>query len=119
MSLSAVTLNSLGFFSRNSYIICAYRLFQAFNSLGQDPCKIATDLGSPCVANGVIIPPLMDPTKTYGGPSPDNQTQCSCSSVYYSALMVCAVCQGAGQVTCVCTPCTLSESLMEEFWQLD
>ncbi|KAF5313148.1 hypothetical protein D9619_002646 [Psilocybe cf. subviscida] len=69
----------------------------AFNTLNQSPCQIASFLGGACVqpGTGLSIPPLL-PSQLYLGPQLNRTTDCQCSSVYYSVLSACALCQGAG-----------------------
>ncbi|KAF9486488.1 hypothetical protein BDN70DRAFT_870044 [Pholiota conissans] len=65
-----------------------------FNSFGQSPCTVASALGEACT--GVDFPiPALTPTQNYLGPVPLGANQCRCSSVFYSMLSACALCQGA------------------------
>ncbi|KAK2466800.1 hypothetical protein APHAL10511_001058 [Amanita phalloides] len=66
------------------------------NSLGQDPCTVAQYLGGAC--NGEFkIPPLAT-NQVYIGPTPNGATECRCSSVFYSLLSACAICQRGGTI---------------------
>lgn len=66
------------------------------NSLGQDPCTIASLLDANC--RGVIVYPYpklnqsewyVPPKKTHTG-----DTTCDCNTVVYSLVMACSTCQG-------------------------
>lgn len=55
--------------------------------------------------------PALGPTENYLGPIPTAANQCRCSSVFYSMLSACAVCQNALISTYVhpapaCTQCS-------------
>ncbi|KAI0784582.1 hypothetical protein C8Q75DRAFT_810059 [Abortiporus biennis] len=70
-------------------------MLQMFNSEGQSPCLIASYLNSAC---------LTDPSQAfvfslpagfvYRPPTADTATDCQCSSVVYSLLQACSICQG-------------------------
>ena len=90
---------------------------QTFNSRNQSPCEVATIVGGLCVDTGcklymhtmrssnlwaIDATNPLPPNATawhYGGPSVAEATSCVCSSVYYSMLSACGLCQGAGQVS--------------------
>ncbi|KAF8350579.1 hypothetical protein F5887DRAFT_306747 [Amanita rubescens] len=63
-----------------------------FNSLNQDPCTVGQNLGEVCNI-AYQIPPLGSDLYSYLGPSPAAANECRCSSVLYSLLSACAVCQ--------------------------
>jgi len=63
----------------------------SYNSLGQDPCVVATYLGGACVP-GYSIPPVE--SGFYLGPAVGQNTTCRCSSVFYMTLSACSACQG-------------------------
>jgi hypothetical protein len=70
----------------------------AFNSLNQSPCQIASFLGSACLVAGTNFPiPSLSSLQFYSGPQIGHTTDCQCSSVYYSVLSACALCQGASE----------------------
>ncbi|KAJ8078922.1 hypothetical protein PM082_013206 [Marasmius tenuissimus] len=65
------------------------------NSLGQDPCQVASILGGVCSPAGFVVPPLDTlPNSTYKGPEEGKEDGCRCSSVFYSLPSACAACQG-------------------------
>ncbi|KIK57661.1 hypothetical protein GYMLUDRAFT_45827 [Collybiopsis luxurians FD-317 M1] len=64
----------------------------ADNSLGQDPCQIATFLGQVCDSNYRI--PAINSSESYFGPTPAQNNSCLCSSVEYILLSACGACQG-------------------------
>ncbi|KAJ3825743.1 hypothetical protein F5880DRAFT_1550189 [Lentinula raphanica] len=64
------------------------------NTKGQSPCQVAGYLGSVCFDNTFIIPALIPGSQFYSLSSAV-QSDCTCSTVYYSVLSACASCQGA------------------------
>jgi len=65
----------------------------AKNSLGQDPCTVASYMGGVC-SSGVLTIPALEPTQSYTGPPlAQAGNTCLCSTVYYSLLSACAACQ--------------------------
>ncbi|KAF9461427.1 hypothetical protein BDZ94DRAFT_1371479 [Collybia nuda] len=65
------------------------------NSMGQNPCTVAGYLGSLCTSTGrlVGIPPLSSGNH-YLGPNVLNaDNACRCSTVFYSLLAACSICQ--------------------------
>ncbi|KAJ4471808.1 hypothetical protein C8J55DRAFT_153543 [Lentinula edodes] len=67
------------------------------NSKGQSPCQVSGYLGSVC-SGGEFSIPAITPGQRYSL-SLEVQDNCTCSTVYYSALSACASCQGAGYTT--------------------
>ncbi|KAF8798153.1 hypothetical protein BYT27DRAFT_7203861 [Phlegmacium glaucopus] len=63
----------------------------SFNSLNQSPCDMALDLGVVCAPTYTLSP--LQPGFLYLGPTLEQANSCQCSSVYYSVLSACAVCQ--------------------------
>jgi len=79
-----------------------------FNSLDQSPCDVGAALAGVCVGGGkwsntvqntpswlsidFTLPPL-HPGYVYLGPDASNANSCRCSSVYYSLMAACSVCQ--------------------------
>ncbi|KAE9410440.1 hypothetical protein BT96DRAFT_376180 [Gymnopus androsaceus JB14] len=70
----------------------------SFNSLGQDPCTVATFLGGACSGGEFQIPAITS-TEFYSGPNSTAQTACRCSTVFYALLMACGECQEASTTT--------------------
>jgi len=66
-----------------------------FNSLGQSPCAITAILGGVCNEGRFNVPPLPGPNFNYVGPGLGNDNACLCSSVFYSLLSACSLCQSA------------------------
>ncbi|KAH9483714.1 hypothetical protein JR316_0003190 [Psilocybe cubensis] len=66
----------------------------SFNSLGQSPCDVAAALGGVCIGTSFQLGAL-SPGLIYLGPTPAQANSCRCSSVYYSLLSACSVCQDA------------------------
>ncbi|KDR71524.1 hypothetical protein GALMADRAFT_229495 [Galerina marginata CBS 339.88] len=64
----------------------------SFNSLNQSPCDIAAFLASVCINQPFILQPLQ-PGFEYFGPPAGLGNPCRCSTVYYSLLSACSVCQ--------------------------
>jgi len=72
---------------------CTNATYQwSFNSLGQSPCVMTSWLGGVCNAGTFNVPPL-SPGLVYVGPPPGAATGCRCSSVFYSLISACALCQ--------------------------
>ncbi|KAJ3784053.1 hypothetical protein GGU10DRAFT_37462 [Lentinula aff. detonsa] len=67
------------------------------NSKGQSPCQVAGYLGSVC--SGVFAIPAVIPGSQSYSLSLGLQNNCTCSTVYYSALSACASCQGVAYST--------------------
>ncbi|KAK7690893.1 hypothetical protein QCA50_005995 [Cerrena zonata] len=65
------------------------------NSRGQSPCLVAAYLNTPCIDDpaDAFVFALPDGFH-YRTPVPATATACQCSSVFYSTLQACAVCQG-------------------------
>ncbi|KIM48890.1 hypothetical protein M413DRAFT_438063 [Hebeloma cylindrosporum] len=63
-----------------------------FNSLNQSPCDVGAALAGVCIGGDFTLSPL-DPGYVYLGPDASNANSCRCSSVYYSLLAACSVCQ--------------------------
>ncbi|KAG2124405.1 uncharacterized protein EDB93DRAFT_542877 [Suillus bovinus] len=62
------------------------------NSLQQNPCVVASYLQGVCVGGDFTVGPLSSGW-FYGAPSGDEATACACSTVTYSMLAACSVCQ--------------------------
>ncbi|KAI0259720.1 hypothetical protein BC834DRAFT_603874 [Gloeopeniophorella convolvens] len=69
------------------------------NSLGQGPCTVAAYLEGVCVGGLFTIPPLLNSSRTYVGPTSANANICSCNTVVYSLISACSACQGATPVS--------------------
>jgi hypothetical protein len=57
--------------------------------------EISIDLDSKTVIPGFNVPPLPGPNFNYVGPGLGNDNACLCSSVFYSLLSACSLCQSA------------------------
>ncbi|KAJ4000219.1 hypothetical protein F5050DRAFT_1804311 [Lentinula boryana] len=68
------------------------------NSKGQSPCQVAGYLASVCSGGVFTIPAVIPGSQSYSL-SLGLQNNCTCSTVYYSALSACASCQGAAYST--------------------
>jgi len=66
------------------------------NSLGQDPCAVATILDSYCRSDPSYTYPKLDPGEWYIPPSTTHggDLTCDCDTVMYSLTMACSTCQG-------------------------
>lgn len=71
---------------------CATGFNWTYNSQGQSPCDVAASLLGVCVPAGDPLPQL-PPGYYYIGPTLQSRNECTCSSVYFSMLSACAVCQ--------------------------
>jgi len=63
-----------------------------YNSLGQSPCVMTAWLGGVCNAGVFNVPPL-ESGLVYLGPTAGSANGCRCSSVFYSLISACALCQ--------------------------
>jgi len=66
----------------------------AFNQDDVSPCDVANALDRVCFP-GDDYPDPRTTGQQYSGPSEDDSNACLCSSVMYSMLSACAICQGA------------------------
>jgi len=90
-----------------------------YNSLQQDPCKIAMKIGGVCAAGSKSFTLLLKTTASsldteiwiitplhsgerYGGT--EAPTPCTCNTVFYSLLAACSICQGNEYTTWGTTP---------------
>ncbi|KDQ54617.1 hypothetical protein JAAARDRAFT_399868 [Jaapia argillacea MUCL 33604] len=64
------------------------------NSLQQTPCKVAAVVWSPCVGSNNIN--NISVGESYASPTPNG---CACSSVFYSLVSACALCQNGTTTT--------------------
>jgi len=64
-----------------------------FNSLGQSPCYVAGELAGICSPEGVTLPKLVSDNAVYYGPVKGQNDTCQCTTVFYSLVSACAVCQ--------------------------
>lgn len=72
--------------------ICSPGFNWTYNSQGQSPCDIAASLLGVCAPGAGPLPQL-PPGYYYVGPTVQSRNECSCSTVYFSMLSACAVCQ--------------------------
>ncbi|KAI1783247.1 hypothetical protein LXA43DRAFT_355268 [Ganoderma leucocontextum] len=98
MSDSTVTTNAT----------CSKQYDWMFNSLGQSPCVVTSHLftscGDGCIENidSCVIPAALSPGTNYTNLDDVDlgftfeYGVCTCSTVWYSTLSACAVCQGRG-----------------------
>ncbi|KAJ7905711.1 hypothetical protein B0H14DRAFT_22212 [Mycena olivaceomarginata] len=100
------TMRSAMFFEITSILFCfryaAARVSNAtcgssynwmLNVYQQDPCTVAAYLVRVCDAGPEFVVPALGPGEYYPGPSLQKSNPCRCSSVLYSLLSACAVCQ--------------------------
>ncbi|KAH9973124.1 hypothetical protein BGW80DRAFT_286675 [Lactifluus volemus] len=100
MSIFAVLTTLLLLYSRHalsqSSAACSLGSWDwTFNSMGQDPCRVAAVLESPCIFYTPSLPAL----PLGGSYPPSNDSSCKCSSVVYSLLSACAACQGGSWIS--------------------
>ncbi|KAF8576241.1 hypothetical protein K439DRAFT_677871 [Ramaria rubella] len=74
-----------------SNVTCTTDLW-TFNQLGQSPCLVAAALQVACAGATFNVAPLQ-PGKEYSGPSPGQASPCVCSTVTFSMISACGVCQ--------------------------
>ncbi|KAF8463026.1 hypothetical protein DFH94DRAFT_481974 [Russula ochroleuca] len=104
MSLLATPLTFLLFFSgfAVAQIVspnCESTWSWSFNSLNQDPCKVAATMLGTCNGGTFTITPLQQGYLYYGPSGIDDSNLCKCSTVGYSLLSACGGCQGQTWVT--------------------
>ncbi|KAJ7940438.1 hypothetical protein B0H13DRAFT_1938104 [Mycena leptocephala] len=63
------------------------------NTYRQNPCEVASYLGGVCEPESEFVVAALKPGEYYTGPSPEQSNPCRCSSVLYSLLSACAICQ--------------------------
>ncbi|KAI1787526.1 hypothetical protein LXA43DRAFT_704222 [Ganoderma leucocontextum] len=86
-----VALLSLpGAYGQNTSVSCSNTHDWMRNSKGQSPCLITAWLQYPCIGSYDVGQPI------YLGPVNGDVKPCACSTVLYSTLAACAVCQGVG-----------------------
>ncbi|KAI0253447.1 hypothetical protein BJV78DRAFT_210424 [Lactifluus subvellereus] len=66
----------------------------SYNSLGQNPCGVATYLEAICNGGLWTIAPLPQ-GRLYRGPDAGEGTLCQCNTVVYSLVSACGACQGS------------------------
>ncbi|KIJ69050.1 hypothetical protein HYDPIDRAFT_164720 [Hydnomerulius pinastri MD-312] len=78
--------------AQSSTAVCLSSFNWMDNSKGQNPCLVAAYLQGACNDGQFTVDPL--PVSThYVGPDADEQNGCQCSSVTYSAISACGLCQ--------------------------
>lgn len=65
----------------------------ALNSKQQDPCTVASYLGSVCNKDGVFTVPALAEHTVYVSPSIEQVNNCVCETVFYNLLSLCSACQ--------------------------
>ncbi|TDL21524.1 hypothetical protein BD410DRAFT_294509 [Rickenella mellea] len=80
----------------NAICLSAYAFL--YNSRGQSPCLIAAYAGGAC-NGGVFDVPALDVGEQYVGPSTTLVDNCQCSSIFYSVISACGVCQNQTIIT--------------------
>jgi len=86
-----------GIIAQQSNVQCQSSSSWMDNEDGQDPCVVASNIGGTCYPGiEYVIGPLPQGDE-YGGPSAQSDLNgCYCSTVFYSLMAACAVCQGDG-----------------------
>ncbi|KAJ7444911.1 hypothetical protein FB451DRAFT_1293817 [Mycena latifolia] len=64
-----------------------------FNSYQQNPCQVAARLAGVCDSGSESDVPILKPGNIYTGPTSYEANQCRCSSIFYSLLSACSICQ--------------------------
>ncbi|CAL1716288.1 unnamed protein product [Somion occarium] len=84
-----------GAFAQGTNATCETGFDWMVNSRGQSPCLVAAYLNTPCIrdpSDAYVF--ALPPGFHYRPPIPSTATECQCSSVFYSVLQACAICQG-------------------------
>ncbi|KAG1827175.1 uncharacterized protein BJ212DRAFT_1294518 [Suillus subaureus] len=92
--LIAGALVPRGAFAQVSNATCLSSYSWMNNSLGQDPCVVASYLESVCSGGAFEVIALL-PGDFYEGPSVVLANSCECSTVTYSLISACGDCQNA------------------------
>ncbi|KAJ6623492.1 hypothetical protein B0H10DRAFT_2010041 [Mycena sp. CBHHK59/15] len=79
--------------SAESNATCPLSYNWMLNSYQQSPCQVAAYLGGVCGSGPAFGVPNLAPGDYYNGPTREQSNSCRCSSVFYSLLSACAVCQ--------------------------
>ncbi|KAJ6502359.1 hypothetical protein C8R45DRAFT_617222 [Mycena sanguinolenta] len=97
---STLVLAGLAVGQPNTNATCSPAFAWASNSLGQSPCLVAAYLGGAC-DDGLFMVPALNNTlaEVYQGPTVAQANSCGCSSVFYSLIGACALCQSAPVLT--------------------
>ncbi|KIK49217.1 hypothetical protein CY34DRAFT_307417 [Suillus luteus UH-Slu-Lm8-n1] len=83
-------------FAQSSTVTCISSFGWMNNTIGQDPCVVASYLESVCGA--FTVGPL-PPSTYYGAPSAAAANTCTCSTVTYSMMGACSDCQNASYLS--------------------
>ncbi|KAK0450966.1 hypothetical protein EV421DRAFT_1199537 [Armillaria borealis] len=76
-----------------SNVTCLPSYSWSENDCDQTPCEVAAYLISQCTDEPFTLDPLPAGTHYVGPTSPQDANECECSSVVYSLVSACAVCQ--------------------------
>jgi hypothetical protein len=112
-SSAACSLGSWDWVRLNRFISLSFTnsTSKTFNSMGQDPCRVAAVLESPCIfysqsafscttfSSSPRTAPSLPALPLGGSYPPSNDSSCKCSSVVYSLLSACAACQGGSWIS--------------------
>lgn len=93
LAITAKQLMGVSAQNINTTAICQPNFSWMNNTLHQSPCLIAAYLQGQC-DNGVFSVGSLDPGYIYV--PGDGNNACTCSTVTYSVIAACALCQGAG-----------------------
>ncbi|TEB30489.1 hypothetical protein FA13DRAFT_1689086 [Coprinellus micaceus] len=79
---------------------CSTKWGDFSNSLGQSPCSVALALGQMCDTSWTLypLPPSAKRSGHYTGPPEEEATSCRCSTVLYSLLSACGLCQNYAEL---------------------
>ncbi|PVG02414.1 hypothetical protein CPB86DRAFT_780355 [Serendipita vermifera] len=80
---------------QNSNATCSPDFAWALNQAQQSPCLVAAYLGHQCSPDSPFNVPPISQNQQYLPPTGQQINSCQCSSVYYSLLSACAMCQGS------------------------
>jgi len=87
------------------------------NNLQQSPCLVAAILGHQCAPDTAFNVPEIVSGQRYLPPSGQQANSCECSSIYFSLLSACAICQGSslGTFTSWTQACPQSNVSLETY----
>ncbi|KAG2353716.1 hypothetical protein BDR07DRAFT_1432131 [Suillus spraguei] len=102
--LTAATLVPECAFAQSSTVTCLPSFGWMNNSLEQGPCIVASYLGSACGGSYNVGP--MSPGYVY---APHGTNPCECSTIFYSMISTCSVCQDILYMNFSCNQISIGE----------
>ncbi|KAI9570445.1 hypothetical protein HD554DRAFT_2018193 [Boletus coccyginus] len=92
LAAGLLSVGPVGILAQTSTASCLSSFDWMSNSKGQNPCVVAAYLQGACNDGQFTVDPLPNGTH-YTGPYADESNPCQCSSVTYSTVSACGLCQ--------------------------